>query len=266
MGPGQGRYVVLGALLAVAGGAALGAVRADAVYSSAPRRSAGISPDGPAPADAAGFLTAVSGTPPTACALVVRTLGNRWGSNSVRPRLRVPLGESPSDRALAEWSWSARPTSSDTEALLSGLAATDPCARRVAATLLAQIEDGSLRDRLRRRVESSRGAERLAALIALTGRDDPASAALLRRLLGDADVEVRRSAAWGLGEMESRASRSALETALRDADVGVRVNAAWALGRLDDPAAIPALSALLGSDSDTEVRSAAAWALGKIED
>ena len=258
MATGTGRYVVLGGVIAVAGVAALGAVRTGEGSDPAARPTVVM-------AGAAGFLSAVSGTPPTACALVVRTLGNRWGSSSVRPRVRVPLGVTEEERALAEWSWSARPTASDTDELLGGLDATDPCVRRVAATLLARVDDAGVRDRLRRRVESGQGPGRLAALTAMAGHEDPAAAALLRRLLGDADVVVRRSAAWGLGEMESRASRAAVEGALRDPDVGVRVNAAWALGRMEDPAAIRALSALLASDASGEVRSAAAWALGQIE-
>ena len=262
MGAGRGRYAIVGTFLAVAGMAALGSVRGGREDADGDVKPMMVAPAAP---DAAGFLAALSGTPPIACALVVRTVGNRWGSGSVRPYVRVPLGETPEERALAEWSWSSRLTAADTETLFQGLGATDPCVRRVAATLLAAVADPDVRSRIRRRVADTRGPERLAALTALAGREDTASAALLRDLLANADVELRRSAAWGLGTMEARSSRQALEAVLRDPDVGVRVNAAWALGRIEDRAAIPALSALLATDREAEVRIAAAWALGQVE-
>lgn len=89
--------------------------------------------------------------------------------------------------------------------------------------------------------------------------------ALTRALLNDESEDVRRSAAWALGQIEDRAATEALSQAAQaDASVEVRRTAVWALGQIEDPASVPALEAAL-DDADPEVRSTALWALGQVQ-
>ena len=95
---------------------------------------------------------------------------------------------------------------------------------------------------------------------------DPRSVkALSRALLNDESPEVRRTAAWALGEIEDREATPALSRALRtDAVADVRRMSAWAMGEIEDPASVEALSDAL-DDPDNEVREMVLWAFGEIE-
>jgi HEAT repeat protein/beta-lactamase regulating signal transducer with metallopeptidase domain len=89
--------------------------------------------------------------------------------------------------------------------------------------------------------------------------------ALTRALLNDESEDVRRSAAWALGQIEDRAATEALSQAAQvDASVEVRRTSVWALGQIEDPASVPALDAAL-EDADAEVRATALWALGQVQ-
>src|SRR5437763_116410 len=71
--------------------------------------------------------------------------------------------------------------------------------------------------------------------------------------------------ASSLGDVGDRSAAGALAAALSDASPEVRKRAAWALGNSDLKQAPPQLIALL-SDKDPELRELAAWALYEIED
>ena len=88
--------------------------------------------------------------------------------------------------------------------------------------------------------------------------------ALLYALANDDDVEVRRTTVWALGQIESPEAVDGLAGVLDDADDETRSQAAWALGQIEAPEAVPALTRLL-QDPSAPVRSQAAWALGQIE-
>lgn len=98
-------------------------------------------------------------------------------------------------------------------------------------------------------------------------QEDPRSVAALSRVLtNDADPEVRRTAAWALGQIEDVAASEALQRAVRqDDDAEVRQTAVWALGQIQDHGAVDALVDAL-SDTDPQVRATAVWALGRIQD
>lgn len=92
----------------------------------------------------------------------------------------------------------------------------------------------------------------------------PGTRELERELLSSSDPDVRREAAWWLGEHESGRSVPELLRALEDPDPDVRLVAGWALGEIKDPASIPSLVWAL-DDSDPLVREMAVLALGEIE-
>ena len=242
------------------------------------------------------LLAGIEGTPPVACELVVRSLGNRWGSSSVNPRVHPPLAGTPSERAVARWAWTDRPAADEAGVLLEGLESDDACVQRIAARLLGVMDEPGTVSRVVGMARTGSGSRRLAAVAALAHLSDDRAADALDALLTDGDPEVRRAAAWALaetegddavdglvevlrgddpllrenaawalGRIESVAALESLETALQDPAVGVRVNAAWALGRIEDASAIPSLAAVVGGDADDEVRRTAAWALGRIE-
>lgn len=242
------------------------------------------------------LLTGIEGTPPVACELVVRALGNRWGSSSVTPRVHPPLAGTPSERAVARWAWTDRPGADEADVLLTGLESGDACVQRVAARLLGLMGDPATVSRVLEMARTASGTQQLAAIAALARVSDDRASSTLHALLADSEPEVRRAAAWALAESEDDDAVTGLAEALRDEDprlrenaawalgsveradalgplqaalrdqaVGVRVNAAWALGQIEDAAAIPSLAAVVGADAEDEVRRTAAWALGRIE-
>jgi HEAT repeat protein/beta-lactamase regulating signal transducer with metallopeptidase domain len=99
------------------------------------------------------------------------------------------------------------------------------------------------------------------------GQIEAASAvtALSERIARDPSPSVREMAGWALGQIESRDASKALESAaLQDASTNVRAIAVWALGQLEDPTSVTPLNAIVAKDSSAEVRYTAAWALGQI--
>ena len=246
--------------------------------------------------DVDALLAAVRGTPPVSCELVVQALGVRRSAPEVRPRINVPGGLPDPERSLAEWSLQGRLGPVSTPPVLAALASDDPCERRVAARLVAFLDDPTIGERLAQRLQGGGTDARLAVVQALSYLRTPASAVTLSEVLrgegaalraaaawalagargdaaveplvaalGDSDPSVRENAAWALGRIRGQTALAALTRALQDDGVGVRVNAAWALGQLANAEAVPALVQLLASDPSPETRAAAAWALGRIE-
>jgi HEAT repeat protein len=79
-----------------------------------------------------------------------------------------------------------------------------------------------------------------AAVEALVKIGLPALHALVQ-MLSDKDWQVRREAAWALGEIGDPKAVPFLIRSLRDKDKYVRRAAAWALGKIGDPQVVPAL-------------------------
>jgi beta-lactamase regulating signal transducer with metallopeptidase domain len=108
------------------------------------------------------------------------------------------------------------------------------------------------------------------AAIALASMGKPAFEPLVDQL-DNANVSVRRNAAWAIGELTnfSTSKRSSavprLVSLLSDSDEWVRMASARALGELRDERAGETLIATL-SDSQWRVRELAAWALSEMKD
>ncbi|HZC79685.1 MAG TPA: HEAT repeat domain-containing protein, partial [Ktedonobacterales bacterium] len=82
--------------------------------------------------------------------------------------------------------------------------------------------------------------------------------------LRDNEPELRRMAAFALGEMDDIKAAPLLAGALRDQDAETRAMAAEALGKLKDPASVPALMSRL-DDADPRVVGMTFLALWKID-
>ena len=105
------------------------------------------------------------------------------------------------------------------------------------------------------------------------GRSSAKLRALIRSL-GDPDADVRRTAAMALGMTDHKGDMArilvtarALARTLRADDVAeVRRWAAWALGQIGNGASVEPLIVALEHDESDEVRRWAAWSLGMLGD
>ncbi|HEX6940532.1 MAG TPA: M56 family metallopeptidase [Longimicrobiales bacterium] len=95
---------------------------------------------------------------------------------------------------------------------------------------------------------------------------DSVAVAALIAALRDSIPSVRAAAVYALGEIGDPRAVPALAAVVRsDSDAEVRRGAVWALGEIGDPAAVPALGAAAASD-DADIARMAVWALGEIGD
>ncbi|HMI55032.1 MAG TPA: HEAT repeat domain-containing protein, partial [Gemmatimonadaceae bacterium] len=82
--------------------------------------------------------------------------------------------------------------------------------------------------------------------------------------LSDASLEVRKRAAWALGNSDLRQAPRALVALLSDKDPEMRELAAWSLFQIEDPSSIPGLEAALARESDKELQIAYIRALAAV--
>ncbi|MCI0487111.1 MAG: M56 family metallopeptidase [Blastocatellia bacterium] len=136
--------------------------------------------------------------------------------------------------------------------------------------LLAILNQNSSRQALTRRVLSITTLSVITALVPLAAvkfSEQNTSSAIAPTIaaLSDERSEIRKRAAWQLGEREDPLAVEALIKSLRDADPEMRAMSAWALGEIKDRRAVgPLLAALI--DDDVYSREMIVLALGEIED
>jgi beta-lactamase regulating signal transducer with metallopeptidase domain len=95
-------------------------------------------------------------------------------------------------------------------------------------------------------------------------RSDVAASALATAIRRDANASVREMAAWAAASSHNDETGEALAQAVRDDDnTRVRTTSAWAIAHFRSSSAVPALSAAM-RDTSASVRAAAAWALGHM--
>lgn len=89
----------------------------------------------------------------------------------------------------------------------------------------------------------------------------------LLKLLNDDSPELRRLAAYVLGEIGNKDAVEPLVSRLKDPDAHVRRIAAWALGKIEDSRAVMPLIEVLCCPKETRhVQCAAAYSLGRMGD
>lgn len=161
-------------------------------------------------------------------------------------------------------------------ALRKALRDADPLVQRDAAGALLQVPDGDkvheLVPELLPLCEAANSEVRragLEVLVRVVDKDDKQALAILRKLLDDRDLGIKRTAALTMSNIGGREAAPALPVllaALRTGDVEVRRLATAGLGKLGEAAApaVPDLLKLVRKDSDLDVRVYAAGALGSI--
>jgi len=78
----------------------------------------------------------------------------------------------------------------------------------------------------------------------------------LAQALSDPSSEMRKRAAWALGNLDLKQAPPALINLLKDSDAETRETAAWALYEIEDPAAIPGLEAAMSREQSKELQVA----------
>ena len=145
---------------------------------------------------------------------------------------------------------------------------TSASLRRVAAWGLNEYGENpvaveALANAVRR--DASEAVREMAAWSLSDSDRSPGAVDALAAALRDASVNVRKTAAWSLGNIGDRRAVEPLVAALADANADVRTRAVWALGNVEPKEAPRQLVAML-SDRDARVRELTAWALYNIED
>jgi HEAT repeat protein len=136
--------------------------------------------------------------------------------------------------------------------------------RRAAAESLGKIRDARAVDTLITLIDHSYERLRSSVTSALV-RIGNSSVNPLLKVLGEDSVDVRRTAAWALGEIKDIRATEPLIKALRDTDEKVRCYAALGLGKIKHARAVEPLVAAL-RDNDWSVQEAACKALREISD
>ena len=120
------------------------------------------------------------------------------------------------------------------ESLVEALRDQSAITREAAAVGLRFAENRETLDALIRALGDQEPSVRAAVAWALGELEDPRAIPALERVLKDAEAVVRINAAWALGEIEDPAAIPALTALLRDdRDPEVRRMAAWALGNIE---------------------------------
>ena len=120
------------------------------------------------------------------------------------------------------------------ESLVEALRDQSAITREAAAVGLRFAEKRETMDDLTRALGDQEPSVRAAVAWALGEFEDPRAIPALERVLKDPEAVVRINAAWALGEIEDPAAIPALTALLRDdRDPEVRRMAAWALGNIE---------------------------------
>lgn len=179
------------------------------------------------------LLQSVNGANEVVCAAIERAFnGGYWGSSMM---LNVDASVSKEADETARWIGKEKLDRAVLDVVRPALASGDACSRRVAARIAGNADTNRLDNDLRDELQSSSVPTRLAAVLALGYAEQESSLPTLKRLFEDRERSIKLAALWGIGRLEKQESAPMLIRLLEsDPDGDVRRIAAWALGQLDD--------------------------------
>lgn len=206
-------------------------------------------------------------------ALAARLLGKLKSKESINALISALNDENPEVRKFAAWSLGEIKDKKGVIPLINALKDKDSLVRESAIHSLGKIKDERARGPIIHMLLDNDKKVRERAKTTLENvmqewyNTEDARKQLhdFMKALKDTNSEVRRNAAWALGEIGYKGAITSLIKSLRDKDPKVREEAAYALGKIKDNSATEKLICAL-SDKDPEVRGYAAWALGRIKD
>jgi hypothetical protein len=182
---------------------------------------------------AAQLLQSVAGANLVLCGAVERAFNTgAWGMSV------LPISSDANAIAADEtsrWIGKNRVSSDVLPIAKQALASSDACTRRIGARLAGNVDVMRLEDELSAELGSNNPATRAAAVQALGYGHHPTSVGRLRSMLNDADRDVRLAVIWSFGRLEDDAVTSTLISLLqRDPDGEIRRMAAWSIGQIAD--------------------------------
>jgi HEAT repeat protein len=180
----------------------------------------------------AAFLAAVRGANPVVCELASRVVDGNWGWGG-HWELGPAGSRDPQVRAIVKWALDHRQNDAGIAVLRAAIADSDPCVRRMAAPLLGRIRTPRAVETLLSALRDPSETTREMAAFALAIGKPPSALEPLTAALSDPSPGVRSLAAFALGEIDDPSAIPALAALLRgDRDAEVRRMAAWAIGEI----------------------------------
>jgi hypothetical protein len=180
--------------------------------------------------NAAQLLQAVTGANEILCSAVERAFNNGyWGG--MEGILDTPM--SPDAAETARWIGRRHIDKTALDVARRGLASGDACVRKIAALITGNINIDRLDQALSQELESASAQTRAAAILALGHAEQQSSLPTLRRLINDNDRTIRVTAIWAIARLEAPETLPMFVSLLqKDGDPEVRRVAAWALGQM----------------------------------
>lgn len=150
--------------------------------------------------NAAALLQAVNGANAVLCAGIDRAFGNGyWGGSAMIYDDVLSKG----DAETVRWIGRHRLDRDVLPIARRALASVDECTRRIGARLAGNVRIDRLDEALQEELGSTTATTRMSALIALGYAEEPSSLPRFLNLLErDPDPQIRRIAAWALGQLD----------------------------------------------------------------
>jgi HEAT repeat protein len=210
----------------------------------------------------------LSAGPPTERQAALIALGLLDASSQLQEIIRALRDETPGVRANAAWALGRINEKTAAPALLAAVSDRDETVRAAAIVALGHI--GGVQDSIEvlirvLRTDTSPEVRRVAAWALGELRNRTATPALVQALSADRSEEVREMSVWALATINARDALDAIVTAMRkDESAAVRETSAWAVAELNGRRVIDALADVVGNDREPDVRGTAAWAIGQL--
>lgn len=122
-------------------------------------------------------------------------------------------------------------------------------------------------EQISQQLESESTKDRMLALAMLRNVEPAIAAPLVRKVINDANLQIRSMAVFAMGiKPDAETFDILVKLVETDPDYGIRADAAGALGYLEDPRGFEPLVRAFYEDTDWLVRFSAAVSLGNLKD